>query len=103
MGVTDPAAADRLVAAVAQDWRRAPLSAADRALCAFAETMTRAAHDMTEGDVDGLRARGFGDRAVHDASQVVALFNSINRFADALGVDPEDEGFVKPWERLPVG
>ncbi len=103
MGVTDPAAADRLVAAVAQDWRLAPLSAVDRALCAFAETMTRATHAMTGADVAALRARGLDDRAIHDAAQVVALFNSINRFADALGIDPEDETVVKPWERLPVG
>lgn len=41
-------------------------------------------------DVEALRARGFDDRAVEDAVQVISYFNYINRVADALGVDPED-------------
>ena len=51
---------------------------------------------MTPDDLEALRARGFDDAAVHDATQVVAYFNYINRVADALGVEPED--FVKEWE-----
>ena len=44
---------------------------------------------MEEADVRALRAVGWDDRAVHDAAQVVAYFNYINRVADGLGVDPE--------------
>jgi len=36
-----------------------------------------------------LRSQGFTDRELHDAAQVVAYFNYINRIADGLGVDPE--------------
>jgi alkylhydroperoxidase family enzyme len=54
---------------------------------------------MAEADVAGLRRHGFADRAIHDAVQVVAYFNYINRVADALGVEPE--GFIRPWERGP--
>jgi hypothetical protein len=32
---------------------------------------------------------GWNDRAIHDAAQVVAYFNYINRVADGLGIDPE--------------
>jgi alkylhydroperoxidase family enzyme len=46
-------------------------------------------------DIDALRAAGLNDRAIHDATQVIAYFNYINRIADALGV--ELETFVKPW------
>ena len=42
---------------------------------------------MTAEDVDELRRHGFDDRAIHDAVQVVAYFNYINRVADALHVD----------------
>jgi alkylhydroperoxidase family enzyme len=44
---------------------------------------------MGEADVAALRARGLDDRAIHDAAQVVAYFNYINRIADALHVDLE--------------
>jgi alkylhydroperoxidase family enzyme len=44
---------------------------------------------MRETDLAPLLAEGFDDRAIHDAAQVVAYFNYINRVADALGVDLE--------------
>lgn len=44
---------------------------------------------MTEADVKRLREVGLSDRAIHDATQVIAYFNYINRIADGLGVDLE--------------
>ena len=41
--------------------------------------------------MEALRAAGWEDRAIHDACQVVAYFNYVNRIADGLGVDPEPE------------
>ena len=81
--------------AVARDWRSAPLSAADRALCAFASKLTHHAKDVTVSDIDELRGHGFDDRGVHDAVQVIGYFNYITRIADGLGVEPED--FIQPW------
>ena len=81
--------------AVARDWRTAGLDDADRALCAFAEKLTSAQESMGPADVEALRAQGFHDRAIHDATQVVAYFNYITRVADALGVEPEE--FIRPW------
>lgn len=46
---------------------------------------------MTESDIDGLRAVGLSDAAIHDAVQVIAYFNYINRVADAVHVDLEPE------------
>ncbi len=87
--------ADAFVHAVARDWRTAPMSEADRALCAFAAGLTHEQHRMSPGDLDRLRALGFDDRAIHDAVQVIGYFNYITRVADALGV--EDEDFIRPW------
>jgi len=82
---------------IARDWRQAPLSAADKALCAFAVKLTRKPAAMTEEDVETLRRHGFEDRAIHDATQVVGYFNYINRVAEALGVNLET--FVREWEK----
>lgn len=91
----DDARADAFVHAVARDWRTAPLSEQDMALCRFAEKLTHTPAKMSPEDLDALRAVGLDDRAIHDAAQVVGYFNYINRIADALGVEPED--FIPPW------
>ncbi len=87
--------ADAYVHALARDWRTAPLSEVDRALCTFAAKLTHTPAHMTPADLDTLRAVGLDDPAIHDATQVIAYFNYINRVADALGVEPED--FIQPW------
>ena len=71
------------------DWRKAPIASEDRALCAFAEKLTLRPSEMREEDVGALRKAGFEDVAIHDAIQVVAYFNYINRVADAVHVDLE--------------
>ena len=53
--------------------------------------LTRTPGAMTEGDVKRLRDLGLSDRAVSDATQVIAFFNYINRVGDGLGVDLEPE------------
>jgi uncharacterized peroxidase-related enzyme len=84
---------------VVRDWRTAPLSPQDRALCEFAAKLTRDQHAMAPGDLDRLREHGFTDRGIHDATQVISYFNYITRVADALGVEPED--FIEQWGRDP--
>jgi uncharacterized peroxidase-related enzyme len=93
--VLEPAEADAFVHAVAGDWRSAPMSDTDRALCEFAAKLTLRAHESTASDLDGLRTHGLDDRAIHDAVQIIAYFNYITRVADALGVERED--FIPPW------
>jgi uncharacterized peroxidase-related enzyme len=91
----DDADRDAFVHAIARDWRTAGLPEADQALCRYAEKLTRQERSMGPADLDELRAHGFGDRAIHDATQVIGYFNYITRVADALGVEPED--FIEPW------
>lgn len=86
---------DALVHRIVADWRKAPLSRTDRALCDYATRLTRKRTAMTEADLDRLRREGLSDRAIHDAVQVVAFFNYITRIADGLGVEPET--FISEW------
>ena len=44
-------------------------------------------------DVTALRAVGLDDAAIHDAIQVIAYFNYINRVAEGVGTESEPE-----WE-----
>ena len=78
-----------------RDWRTAPLSTVDKALCEYASKLTHTPSQMSPADLDILRSHGLDDRAIHDATQVISYFNYINRIADALGVEPED--FIQPW------
>ena len=52
---------------------------------------------MPREHVDALRAAGFDDVAIHDATQIVGYFNYINRVAEALGVEAEPEALVRAW------
>lgn len=87
----DPAEREALLAALAEDWQAARLDEADRALCAYAVKLTERPADMSEADVEALRHVGFDDVAIHDAIQVIAYFNYINRVADAVHVELEPE------------
>ncbi len=50
-------------------------------------------HPAQVGAADAavLRGHGFDDTAIHDAIQVIAYFNYINRVAEGVGTDPEPE------------
>lgn len=80
-----------------RDWRTAPLTDGEKALCAFAVKLTETPAAMTQADSDTLRAEGWSDKDIHDATQVIAYFNYINRVADALGVEVDE--WVLEFER----
>ena len=46
---------------------------------------------MIENDIRGLEQAGLSQEAISDAAQVIGYFNYINRVADGLGVDLEEE------------
>ncbi|TAH37872.1 MAG: hypothetical protein EYC70_06710 [Planctomycetota bacterium] len=70
-------------------WEDAPLSAAERALCAYSDKLTLTPAACGAADIEGLRAAGWSEREINDAVQIIAYFNYINRVADGLGVDLE--------------
>jgi len=61
------------------------------ALVRFALRLTLAPATCSRETLDALRAQGMSDADLHDATQVIAYFNYINRVADGLGVADEPD------------
>ena len=81
-------------------WSSAPTTTALRACprrCARSATTRPSSRTRrrrsARADVEELRRHGWDDEAIHDAIQVIAYFNYINRIAEAVGIGPEPE-----WE-----
>ena len=87
----DYADADGFVHQFVDDWAVLSLDGPTRALLRYAEKLTAEPASMTEANVAELRSVGLSDEAIHDATQVIAYFNYINRVADALGVEVESD------------
>ncbi len=51
----------------------------------FAETITRSAYKIHEGTLQDLRDHGCTDEELFESIAVAALFNFMDRMADALG------------------
>lgn len=83
------------VAAIESDFRTAPLTPRERAMCEYAVKLTETPAAMEEADVEALRQAGLSDAEILDACQVTAYYNYVNRMADGLGVELEAY-----WERL---
>ena len=81
-----------LSAAIRRDWRSAPLSTRERAICAYAEKLTRDPASLGPADVDALRREGLSDQGVLQVVLIASYFNYVNRVADALGVGREPAG-----------
>ena len=73
------------------DYRKARLSARERALCDFAVKLTHLAAEIGETDIDALRSQGLSDTDISDAIQVIGYFNYVTRVADGVGIDNEPE------------
>ncbi|HMK29053.1 MAG TPA: hypothetical protein VK473_05155 [Terriglobales bacterium] len=87
---------EELVAALRQDYTRAPISEQDRVMLDYVVRLTRDATRCSPEDHDCLRAAGFDDRAILQITLIAAWFNYINRVADALGVGRDGGAFRPP-------
>ena len=83
------------------DWQTTPIDEKVRATLGLLEKMTLTPFDVGPKDIAPLRAAGVSDQAIEDAIVVCALFNIIDRLADAFEVEiPSEEGFARTGERL---
>ena len=70
--------------AALEDLSTAPISDGLRATLEFCEKLTLHAGEVDESDVAAVIAAGVTPRALRDAIDVCAAFNTIDRIADAL-------------------
>jgi alkylhydroperoxidase family enzyme len=80
---------EKLVAALEDDYRTAPISEQDRVMLDYVAQLTRDATRIGPEHHEGLRAVGFDDRGILQITLIASWFNYINRVADALGVGQE--------------
>ena len=65
------------------------------------EKLTLTPSALRREDFDPLRTAGISDQAIEDALIICALFNVIDRLADAFDVEiPSEQGFAQTGQRL---
>ena len=79
-GTRDP----KLVAAVLEDWRTAPVGDKMRSMLGFLEKLTMDPSAVDEADLVPLRSAGVSDLAIEEAIYVCFLFSVMDRLADAF-------------------
>jgi alkylhydroperoxidase family enzyme len=78
------------VVAVITDYRNAGLPPQEVAVMALAEKVARNAHEVTQADVDAVRAQGLSDEEVFDVILAAAARSFFTKVYDGSGteVDP---------------
>ena len=66
-----------------------PLEPAEAALMAFARKVALRADQVTQADIDGLRAHGFADASILDIALAAAVRCFFSKTLDALGAEPD--------------
>ena len=82
---------DSLKEQLTTDYRTADISEQDKLVLSYAEKTTLDAASIDYNYITNLKSRGMTDKMLHDAVQVTAYFNYVNRIADALGVELEED------------
>lgn len=80
---------EELISALSSDYSKAQLSSTDRVMLDYVVKLTKSPSEIARRDVEGLRAVGFDDRAIHDICAISAYYAFVNRIADGLGVELE--------------
>lgn len=73
------------------DFEQSTLTDKEKSLCRYAKELTLHPEKSSDASlIKPLREVGFGDRAILDATLVIAYFNFVNRIVLGLGVSLED-------------
>lgn len=76
----------------ARDFRSITLDATDQGLCLMAEKLTKQpAYEGKETLMNQLREEGLDDRAILDATLIIAYFNFVNRIVLNTGINLEEK------------
>jgi alkylhydroperoxidase family enzyme len=74
----------------ATTWRTYDLGAKTLSLLEYAEKLTKAPGMIDDGDVDALRAAGWSEEAIYEASALISFFNFSGRLEAAAGLPPDE-------------
>jgi uncharacterized peroxidase-related enzyme len=77
------------VMAVQRDFRAAGLSEKDVEMLAYAEKIAQDSSQVSQADIDRLRAVGFTDQEICDIALCAAFRCFVSRFFDAVGAGPD--------------
>ena len=78
---------------VAVNFRKADLTARQKAMLDFAIKVAARSHEIDERDYEALSLHGFSDDDAWDIAAIAALFAMSNRLANAFSIRPNDEFF----------
>ncbi|WP_394682417.1 peroxidase-related enzyme [uncultured Comamonas sp.] len=92
-----PMLADQL----AVNYRKANISARQRAMLDFAMKVCTRSQEIDEADFGALHAHGFDDEDIWDIAAITAFFGLSNRMASFAGMQPNDEFYL--MGRIPRG
>jgi len=85
-----PMLADQL----AVNYRKANISARQRAMLDFAMKVCTRSQEIDEADFGALQAHGFDDEDIWDIAAITAFFGLSNRMASFAGMQPNDEFYL---------
>ena len=79
---------------VAVNYRKADLTPRQRAMLDFAMKVSQRSNEISEADLEPLRAHGFSDEDLWDIAAISAFFALSNRMANFLNMRPNDEFYL---------
>jgi len=86
----DPLIADQ----VATNYRKADITARQKAMLDFAMKVSQTAHQVGEADFDTLKSHGFTDEDAWDIAAISAFFGMSNRIANVTNMRPNAEFYA---------
>jgi uncharacterized peroxidase-related enzyme len=79
---------------IAVNYRKADITARQRAMLDFAIKVASEAHRVSEADFVELAGHGFSDDDIWDIAAIAAFFALSNRMANVTGMRPNDEFYM---------
>ena len=76
---------------VAINYRKADITARQRAMLDFAMQVALASHTVGEADIERVKREGFDEEDVWDIATIAAFFGMSNRIANFTSTRPNDE------------
>lgn len=80
---------DHLSSDFATTWPTYDLEPKTRALLAYAKTLTESPSAIGDEDIEALRAVGWDERGIYEATALISYFNFTGRMESASGLPPD--------------